>query len=184
MYVQCRATISCTLLFKCTQQSTSPGAPPTDNHVSVHRQRKYPFLRRGEGIARFGMKKIKLKPKKSPKASSKPPAPSSSSNQKSPPKLSKPLSSVHSQKSPPKRTLSLPSSSEQYDRGATHGKCDGSQPPPPLLQSDWLPKVRKVARGKSEDASTQSLQVCRLIFIRYVCVVRSCSSARAPRELL
>ena len=106
---------------------------------------------------------MKLKLKKSPKASSKPPAPSSSSNQKSPPKSSKPLSSVHSQKSPPKRTLSLPSSSEQYDRGATRDKCDDSRPPL-LLQSEWLPKVRKVARGKPEDASTQSLQVCGLIF--------------------
>lgn len=108
------------------------------------------------------MKKIKLKPKKSPKPSTKPPPPSSSSNQKSPPKSSKPLSSVHSQKSPPKPTLSLPSSSDQYDRGAILDKCADSQPPP-LLQSERLPKVRKVARGKSEDGSTQSLQVCILL---------------------
>lgn len=141
-------------------QSNSPDAPPTDNHVGVHQLRKFPFLRRGEGIARFGMNKIKLKPKKSPKQSSKPLP--SSNKQKSPPKSSKPLSSVHNQRSPPKPTKFLALSGEQYCGASLDALADSQ---PPLLQSERQPKVRKVARGRSEDGLTsnaKSIQVSTL----------------------
>ena len=121
--------------------------------MNARQPRKFPFLRRGEGIARFGMKKIKLKPKKS----SKPLL--SSNNQKLPPKSSKSLPTHHNQKSPPKVSKSLCSSSDQC-HGASADACDDGQPP--LLQSERQPKIRKVARGGSEDgltSSAKSLQV-------------------------
>ena len=100
------------------------------------------------------MKKIKLKPKKSPKKSDKS-LPSSSSH-KSPPKSSKPLTS----------------SNGHHHTSASLDPCTVGQPP--LLQSEKQPKVRKVARGWSEDglvSSTKSLQVNCLVTCLYTRVL-------------
>ena len=117
------------------------------------------------------MKKRKLKPKKSSKSLA------SSSNQKSQPKLSKSLPTLHSQKSPPKVTKSLSSSGDQC-HGASADTCVDGQPP--LLQSERQPKMRKVARGRSEDGlisgtTFKSLQVSCFV-IMYMCT-HECTSA-------